>query len=474
MASKIFHPNSRLRCALCLLFIASCAVGQSVRAQSAQNQQRAKRVIVISLDGLDARYLNRRDEYGLRLPTLRRLMAGGATARGVTSVYPSVTYPAHTTIVTGALPAKHGILGNESFEPPEVPQTGELQWFARAIAIDTLWAAAARQKLKTAMVSWPVSVGAGDYSFPEILSLKGKLADTLQLIKANDRPDGLVEELEQRDPQLYSNANADETDDLRTRFAEYIIAEKKPDLILIHLFDLDHFEHLYGPFTPESFAMLEKVDGYVERILAAASRAGTMDETAVFIVSDHGFKHISKQAHPSVLLAQAGLIKLKEEKDAQGKSRAIITDWRAAPYVTSGSCSIILRDPKDVEALRKVRAIFKPLAGKKGSGIFRVIEADEVRRLGANPRAALMLDAEEGYTFGRNLTGDFITVSERLGQHGYLPTRPDYKASLIAYGAGITRRGSLGDVRMIDIAPTVARLLNLSLRDAEGKALKMR
>jgi predicted AlkP superfamily pyrophosphatase or phosphodiesterase len=474
MASKIFHPNSCLRCALCVLLIALCAVGQSVSAQSAQSKQQAKRVIIISLDGLDARYLNRRDEYGLRIPTLRRLMAGGATARGVTSVYPSVTYPAHTTIVTGALPWRHGILGNEIFESPDDKQTGELHWFARDIKADTLWDAASRAGLKTAMVSWPASAGAGDYSFPEILSIGGGLQATLQLVKANDRPDGLVEELERRDPQLYSKASADETDDLRTRFAEYMITEKHPDLLLVHLFDLDHFEHLYGPFTPESFAMLEKLDGYVARILTAAERAGTMNETAIFIVSDHGFKPIGKQVNPSVLLAQAGLLMTREVKDVQGSYRMEIVDWRAVPFVTSGSCSIILRDPKDAETLRKVRAIFKPLAGKKGSGIFRVIEADEVRRLGANPRAALMLDAEDGYTFGRNVTGDFITVSDRLGQHGYLPTRPDYKASLIAYGAGIGRRGSLGEVRMIDIAPTIARLLKLSLRDAEGRALKLR
>lgn len=474
MSSKIFHLNSRLRCALCVLLIAACVVGQSVRAPSAQAQKLAKRVIVISLDGLDARYLNRRDEYGLRLPTLRRLMSGGATARGVTSVYPSVTYPAHTTIATGVLPARHGILGNEIFEPPGTTQTGEWNWFARDIKVDTLWNAATRAGLKTALISWPASVGAGDYSFPEILSLNNSMPETLLRIKANDRPDGFVEELERRDPQLYSGSNADETDDLRTRFAEYVIAEKRPDFVMIHLFDLDHFQHLYGPFTPEVFAMLEKVDGYVGRILDAATRAGTMDETAVFIVSDHGFMPISKQVNPIVLLVKAGLISVREVKRVDGVYRMEIIDWRAMPYVTSGSCSIILRDPKDTDALEKVRAIFKPLAGKKGSGIYRVVEADEVRRLGANPRAALMLDAEEGFVFGKSLSGDFITASDRRGQHGYLPTRPDYKASFIAFGAGVKRRGSLGDVRMLDLAQTIARVLNLKLRDAEGKAIKLR
>jgi len=452
----------------CVLILAACAC-------SLGQKRDVKRVIVISLDGLDARYLNRRDEYGLKIPTLRRLLASGAAARGVFSIYPSVTYPAHTTIVTGALPFRHGILGNELFEPPGTEKTGEWNWYARDIKTDTLWDAAARSGLKTAMVSWPVSVGAGDYNFPEILSVDGGgLMGTLARIKANDRPEGLVEELERRDPQLYNRSNADETDDLRTRFAEYIVAEKRPDLLLVHLFDLDHFQHVHGPFTPEAFAMLEKVDGYVGRILDAAARAGTLNETAVFIVSDHGFMPITQQVHPGVLMVQAGLISMREVKRVDRVYQMEVVNWRAMPYVTSGSCSIILRDPQDMETLKKVRAIFEPLAGKKGSGIFRVIEASEVERLGGNPRAALMIDAEAGYTFGKNLTGGFITPSEQRGQHGYLPTRPDYKASLIVSGAGVRRRGSLGDVRMIDLAQTIARLLKLKLKDAEGRALPLK
>ncbi|MCA1634522.1 MAG: alkaline phosphatase family protein [Acidobacteria bacterium] len=100
---------------------------------------RARRVIVISLDGLDARYLSRADEFGLRIPALRRLMATGVTARGgVVSVYPSLTYPAHTTLVTGARPLRHGIFGNEVFDPAD-PQSRRGLWFARAIRAETLW-----------------------------------------------------------------------------------------------------------------------------------------------------------------------------------------------------------------------------------------------------------------------------------------------------------------------------------------------
>lgn len=431
----------------------------------------ARRVIIISLDGLDARYLQKRDEYGLKIPTLRRLMRDGVMAQ-VVGVYPSVTYPSHTTIVTGATPERHGIYGNDIFEPPDQTQTGGWYWYARAINAETLWEVASKLGLKTAMISWPVSVGAGDYNFPEIFKIGGTREESLAVIKGEARPKGLVEELERHDPQLYRNQNKDEGDDMRTRFAEYVIAEKKPELVLVHLFDLDHFEHDYGPFTPEAFAMLEKTDGYVARILAAAARAGTMDETTVFIVSDHGFMPVSKRIHPGVILSRAGLMTLREEKDSQGRTRSVVSDWRAAPYISGGSCAIILRDPKDRDAYNKALAAFKDFTNGEGRGTLRVIEEKEARKLGTNPNAALILEAADGYYFSAGYSGEAITSGKLKGQHGFLPSR--YYTSFIASGAGVGRRGTLGTIRLIDEGPTIARLLGFKLRHAEGHALALK
>lgn len=456
-----------LFCSTLIILLAPLA---PVRAQSRPTQE-AKRILVISLDGLDWRYVSS-PQSNLRIPTLRRLMADGVSS-GVVTVYPSVTYPSHTSIVTGAYPARHGIVGNDIFDP-NVLQNREWYWFARAIQVETLWDAAARRQLTTAMVSWPVAGGAGDYNAPEILKFGGKLTDTLALIKANARPQGLIEEIERADPALYAKGSKDETDDMRTRFAEYIIEKKRPQVMFVHLFDLDHFEHEAGPFTPEANAMLEKTDAYVARMLAAAERAGTLSETAVFIVSDHGFLPITKLIHPGVLLAEAGLVKVKEETDAQGKKRLAVTEWRALPYRSNGSCAIILRDPKDTEALNRAREIFSQF-GIREKGALSVLDAKEIRALHANPRAALMLEGGMGYSFGDNYAGDVITSNSQHGAHGYLPSK--YLNTFIASGAGIRRRGALNGsrpVRLIDIGPTIGSVLQLKLRDAEGRALALK
>lgn len=438
----------------------------------AQNSKPQKRVLVVSLDGLDSRYLHEADKFGLKIPTLRRLMANGATAKGVRSVYPSITYPNHTTLITGALPAKHGIFGNNVFESPSDVKTGAGIWFAKDIKADTLWDAAKRSGLTTGLVSYPVAGGAGDWNVPEIWKPGEGIEGAKQAIRENAVPKGFVEEVEAKIPNLYENYSEDEGDDTRTKFAEYIITEKKPNLMLVHLFDLDHFEHDFGPFTPESFAILEKVDGYVARLITAYERAGMLDETTVFITSDHGFKPITKQINPGVLLRKAVLIEAVDETQNDGKLRTTVKDWKAAVYVTGAACAIYLKDESDKAALKTLTEIFKPLEGKTDSGIYKILERKDIRKIGSNTRAAIMIDAGEGYTCGGNYSGEFITDTKTRGMHGYLPSRPDYYASFIASGANIKRRG-IEYINMTDAGVIIANMLGVKLKDASGKPIDL-
>lgn len=462
-----------LACVVAVVSLLYLALMPQVAERPAQTRRDVRRAIVISLDGLDVRYLRRADEFGLKIPTLRRLMREGVVA-GVESVYPSVTYPNHTTMVTGALPARHRIVNNDAFVPPTSPQSRGWYWFAREIKADTLWEAARRGGLKTGLVSWPVSVGVGDWSVPEIWKAGTNPNDsfptTLAEISRHARPAGLVEEIHRRHPDIYRNVTKDEGDDMRARWAEYVLREKRPELLLVHLFDLDHAEHDHGPFTPEAFRVLEKLDGYVARIIAAAEEAGTLRDTAVFVVSDHGFRAVSKSINANVILARAGLIELREERAAGGAARAVATNWRAAAYPSGGACAIMLRDPGDRDAHGRALAAFKAYE----ASVLRVVPAEEVRRLGAFPDAAFVLEAAPGHLFSDRLTGEPISDSTSKGMHGYLPSPPDYRATFVASGLDVIRRGDLGDIHMTDVGPTVASVLGLTLRDAQGPAVKLK
>lgn len=440
-------------------------------------KQDARRAIVISLDGLDVRYLRRADEFGLKIPTLRRLMREGVFA-GVESVYPSVTYPDHTTIVTGALPARHGIINNQMFDDPSGPRRGRQFWFAEQVKADALWDAARRGGLKTGLVSWPVSTGAGDWNVPEIWKEGTRPSDsfpaTLAEISKHARPSGLVEEIARAHPDIYRNVTRDEGDDMRARWAEYLIREKRPQLMLVHLFDLDHAEHDHGPFTPEAFRILEKIDGYVGRIIAAAESAGTLRDTAVFIVSDHGFRSVSKTIQPGVVLREAGLVSAQESGGDGAEAGEAVTSWRAFPYPGGGSCAIVLRDPNDREAATRARAALEQFNARSGGKLFRFVERDELRRLGAYPNAAFVLEAAPDYFFGDSVTGPAVVEGQRRGMHGYLPHPPDYRATFVATGLDVIKRGDLGDIPMTEVGPVIAGTLGVELRDAQSKTLALK
>src|SRR5437870_2487330 len=74
-------------------------------------------IVLISIDGLKPDYVLDADKHGLKIPNLRKLVAEGAHASGVTGVLPTVTYPSHTTMVTGVSPARHRIIANSPFDP---------------------------------------------------------------------------------------------------------------------------------------------------------------------------------------------------------------------------------------------------------------------------------------------------------------------------------------------------------------------
>src|ERR1700727_3051130 len=116
-------------------------------------------VLLISVDGMRPDYVTKADEHGLKIPNMRKMMQEGAYAEGVIGVVPTVTYPSHTTLITGVWPEKHGIYANTTFDP-ERKNLGGWYWYAEDIKVPTLWDAAKSAGLTTASVNWPVSVGA--------------------------------------------------------------------------------------------------------------------------------------------------------------------------------------------------------------------------------------------------------------------------------------------------------------------------
>ena len=427
----------------------------------AQEVPKRPAVVLISIDGLRPDYVLEADKHGLRIPNLRKLLREGAYATGVHGVLPTVTYPSHTTMLTGVSPAKHGIYANTTFDPLKKNQGG-WYWYAEDIRVPTLWDAAGEAGLVTMNVHWPVSVGAHiRWNLPQYW--RAQTEDDRKLLRALSTP-GLIEALE-RELGPYGNGGDESVDgdETRARFAERLIEIKRPGFSTVYFAGLDHEEHNSGPFSPESQAVLERIDAGVGRVVAATQR--TFGARAVVcIVSDHGFVRTDKAVNLNATFRNAGLIEFDEKGG--------VKSWKAAIWGAGGSAAIILRDKNDAETKSKVAAILTQLARRPENGIERVFaEEDHIYNDRGFPDAAFVVTLRLGYVIGQEISGELVTPTKTRGMHGYWPDLPEMYSSFFIAGAGISAGRSLGEIDMRDIAPTLARILGVRLAAAEGKPL---
>ena len=415
----------------------------------------ARPVLMISIDGLRPGDVLQADQRGLKVPNLRRFVAEGAYARAVVGVLPTLTYPSHVTLITGVAPARSGVVSNLSFDPTGINQDG-WDWYARDIQVPTLWEMAHAAGIRTANVHWPVSVAAKglDENLPQIW--RTGHPDDDKLLHALATP-GLLERLEAV-LGAYARGIDEEIggDENRGAFAARIIADDRPGFITVYLAALDTVQHAFGPDTPQAHAVLERIDAVVGRLIAAERRAAP--DADVVVVSDHGFAPVDTHVNLLAAFQAADLVQMS----ASGK----VTAWEATPWNSGGSAAIMLARPDDPALVGRVRALLAKLAADPKLRIHRVIERSEIARMGGNPSASFYVDFEPGVT--SSSTGTVAGPSLVRGMHGYFPgEHPEMASTFLILGPHLPRRGDLGVIDMRQIAPTVARILGVSLPQAE-------
>jgi predicted AlkP superfamily pyrophosphatase or phosphodiesterase len=409
-------------------------------------QERLPRVVLISIDGLSpAAYTT---PARAKIPHLRALASTGAHG-SVRGVVPTVTYPSHTTLITGVTPAVHGIVDNAIFDP-EGRAAGAWHWYAEAMQAPTL-PERASERGHVGAVSWPVTVGMDiAYNVPDFW--RSDHIETLSLLKALSRPRALLD--------LVADGRGRAlpwplTDRERTDIARHIL-RTKPVLLLVHFIDHDFAQHDDGPDSPAGRRSLERIDGYVGEIQQTIDEIGERAATTIAIVSDHGFLPTTVQLQPNARLREAGLLAV----DGSGR----ITRWQAYFHASGGSGFVYIDPAADGAVRDRVERVLADLAADRSHGIERIWTRGDLDRLGAHPDAAFGLAMAPGF-YAAAGTDVLLKPTRGRGGHGFDPAHPEMHAALILNGNGIGRRGDLGEVRMTQIAPTLARLLRVSLSD---------
>ncbi len=412
-------------------------------------------VLMISVDGLRPADVIEADRRGIAVPNLKRIMTRGAYAEGVTGVLPTLTYPSHTTLITGVAPARHGVTNNLTFDPTNINQIG-WDWYAEDIKVPTLWSTARGAGLRTANVHWPVSVGAPvDANLPQIW--RTGHPDDRKLMRALATP-GLLDRLErQLGPYPQGIDESVEADETRVRFAAALIERDKPALTTVYLASVDHDEHRFGPDSPQARATIERNDAMIGRLVAAA-RAAEPDLTVV-VVSDHGFAPVTTDVNLIAPFVAAGLITLGPD----GK----IAAWQAEPWIMGGSTAIMLAHPDDPALVAKVAVLLDGLKRDPRTGIIDILDHARIVLMGAAPETSFLVAFRPGFEAGHDPLAPATSPSAYKGMHGYLPTDPTMRSSLFVEGPALRRHGDLGEIDMRAIAPSVARILGITLDGVE-------
>ena len=470
---------------LLFVLLSGAVVAQNTKPQSQKPEKKdnkpkldqiSSHVIIISVSGLRANDINKTDSRQIRIPTIQTLRAQGAYAVNVESVYPSLTGPAHATIVTGTLPADHGIASDFPFDEQSGTQSQELHFQSKEIKTETIWDLAKRGGFITSAVGFPLTAGATiDFNLPvnfdENSSSEAEATRTQSFSQSHVQPPELQNQFTQQlktdlfveNKKLKEIAKDQKLDFSKAVAAAYLIEKHRPNLLMVNFSSFARAEQRYGLSSPESVAALEFVDDLIKKIVDSVKRGELMNETTLIVVSDYGVMRVDQVFNPNCVLAKKGLLMV----DGQGR----ITSWQAVAQTFGGSAAIFIQNPQDEKTSREIEKVFNEYFEKPDSPLWRIISRRESSQLGADPHAAFYLDAAPLYAMSPRANGSIISKVPERAAHGYLPSRSEMRTTLIISGKGIKQGTKIEYARLIDIAPTVARLFGLEMRTARGRVL---
>lgn len=423
------------------------------------------KLIVISADAMVDEDL----AYMATKPNFSALMKRASVVKHVRTIYPTVTYPAHTSMMSGAYPEKHGVISNEELTvgAPSQPWC----WFNRSSKVKDIFHAAKAAGYTTAGVFWPVTGchPAIDYLIDEYWpQFEG---DTLEdaFRRAGSTQD-VIEHIIRpniKNAQMQIHPDADE---MGFRFAVSMIRTYQPDLLMFHPANIDGMRHKYGLFNEHVTSALDDTDRWLGEIVQATKDVGVYDQTNFILMSDHGQMNIQRVIHLNVILADHGLIRVDENGN--------VVSWDAYMHSAGMSNYVFLKPGADDGLREKVYNLLLHLKAEGIYGISEVFTRDEIaKKEHLSGDFAFVLETD-GYTsFGqrvvRPLVSTFDSTDYRYGHatHGYLPDKGPQPV-FIAAGPAIRPGVEIERRPIVDMPCTMARILGVDLPDADGTAIE--
>lgn len=417
-------------------------------------------MIIISMDAMISEDL----AYMETLPFLGPIIQKGAKVLTSETVYPSLTYTAHASMISGTYPDRHGVVNNEIFNP--CVKLGDWYETRESIKAAILPEECEKHGYKVAINSWPTMVGADVTYNLQRAGIHQVKDDKKKSMIENSTP-GLMEEMWEVCHEAWQMDKYYDSDKFSGLASKHLIEKYNPDVIFMHMTLIDHYRHVYGVYSEKIKDAIKYIDEMFGYVVEALKAKGIYDETTFVICSDHGQVNIQKSINVNKAFIEKGWITLNEEGN--------VVDWTVFCHSAAASGQIYVKD-HNAALLEEVKAYLE--ANKERFGIEQLFTTEEVKEsYHLDGDFDFVIEAKEGSSFNYRLDDAFEKAFNNedyrtsVGTHGHIPTKGSQPALVIS-GPGIPEGKELAYGRNIDIAPTCARLLGFEMPDADGQVLE--
>jgi len=428
---------------------------------------KSKYMIIISFDAVSSKDI----EILKTLPNFKKIIDGGSLINNVESVYPTLTYPAHATIVTGKYPKNHGIIDNTIFHAGDL--NPNWYWFRKGIKGETLYDLAKKKGLSTCSLLWPVTGRSSiKYNLAEIFKVKPHQNQLIQSICAGSLLYQL--ELNNKFGHIRRGITQPALDDFVIEAAKYTIDKYCPELMFIHFTDVDTNRHHHGYCGKEAIEGLYRHDARLGEIIKALEEKNILNKTDIVALGDHSQIDVSKIIKLNILFKENNLISVN------GKGKVL--NYEAFCKSLDGSAYIYLKNPKDERIKEKVEELLKRVQENDAQPIEFILKDNEIIDEGADPNASFMIEASKNFYFVDDTEGELIenikanevgVINHRhKATHGYSNKKENYGTFFIGYGKDFKKGIVLDTGKLINHGPTLAKVLGVELKDVDGQVVE--
>lgn len=399
------------------------------------------KVVLISLDAL----------FDQDLPLMRQqpffgeFLAHASGCTHVRTVYPALTYPAHTTLVTGVDPRQHGIGHNQPHHPELEASMRPWYWDRAQVKVPNLFDAVKEAGGSCASVLWPVTGKTKSirWNFPEVLALPGE-NQTWKMLRYGS-PLWLIQmELRHRSERV--SLREPYLSDYATILLKDVIASHAPDLSAVHLVDLDDMRHHHGVFNRETRKAIQRLDHRAAEIWETMQHTPGMEGAALCLVSDHGQADVRETVSLGEALTRLGLGSLFTVQ-SNGFGAYLFFRQKEEEAAHLGELTDFLR--QHMEELR-------------ASAVY---SAEDLAAMGAVEGVSLAVEAAPGVVYDDGLP----QAKREKATHGFGPGHPAENCLFALRGKGIREGVWIPDMPMRDVAPTLVGILGVKMPQARGE-----